>query len=69
MKTLRLSLTFVSAFLLLILILLSNLDSFFFPSLTPFLQFLLPESYRFHLSNKVQALQTYGRYLVPGQQF
>ena len=46
MKTLGLSLTFVSTLLLLILILLLNLgpSPAPTPSLTPFLQFLLPES-------------------------
>lgn len=70
MKTLGLSLTFVSALLLLILIFLSNLGPPPPPppSLTPFLQFLLPESYRLRFSNKVQALHTYGRDLVPGRQ-
>lgn len=69
MKTLGLSLTFVSTLLLLILILLSNLGPSPLPSLTPFLQFLLLESYRLRFSNKVQALHTYGRDLVPGRQF
>lgn len=54
MKTLGLSLTFVSA--------LTTYIDFSYqilvlppPSLTPFLQFLLPESYRLRFSNKVQA--------------